>query len=199
MVNSSDTSARSKILTAAHPLFVGGGYASTTIKQIATDAGVAVQTVYFVFGNKRAVLEAVLDRAIAGDELPIATLDRQWVAAAVAASDPAEHLRIHVHAASLVSERVAGILLAVRAGAHADPDVAALWRTNVEQRVIVLRHLMTSLAQKVDGMDVETCVDVALALLSPENFTLLVDDRGWTTEEYEAWVVEGLAAAAECG
>ncbi|SNT45957.1 hypothetical protein [Rhodococcoides kyotonense] len=48
-------------------------------------------------------------------------------------------------------------------------------------------------------MDVDTCVDVGLALLSPEMFTLLVDDRAWTPEKYEGWVVEGLAAAARCG
>lgn len=198
MVNPPDTSARAKILTAARILFVRSGYASTTIKQIAAEAGVAVQTVYFVFGNKRSILGALLDVAVAGDDLPVATLDRPWVAEALAAPDPMEHLRIHVHAARLISERVAGILLAVRAGADADPDVAGLWRTNVDQRVTVLTHLMGSLAAKVEGMDVATCVDVGLALLSPETFTLLVHDRAWTAEKYESWVVEGLAAAAEC-
>ena len=109
-----------------------------------------------------------------------------------------EHLRIHVHAARLISERVARILLVVRAGADAEPEVAELWRTNVEQRVTVLRSLMSSLAEKVAGMDVDTCVDVGLALLSPELYTLLVHDRSWSPEKYEAWVVEGLAASARC-
>lgn len=199
MVNPADSSARAKILTAARELFVRTGYASTTIKQIASDAGVAVQTVYFVFGNKRSILAALLDVSVAGDDLPVPTLERQWVADAIHASDPAEHLRIHVHAARDISERVADLLLVVRAGADADPDVARLWQTNVDQRVTVLRVLMTSLADKVPGMDVETCVDVGLALLSPETYTLLVIDRKWTPEKYESWVTEGIAAAARCG
>ena len=198
MVNRTETSARNKILTAAHNLFVTSGYGSTTIKHIAGEAGVAVQTVYFVFGNKRAILEALLDVTIAGDELAIPTLERTWVTDARAAEDPLEHLRIHVHAARLISERVARILLVVRAGADAEPEVAELWRTNVEQRVTVLRSLMSSLAEKVAGMDVDTCVDVGLALLSPELYTLLVHDRSWSPEKYEAWVVEGLAASARC-
>lgn len=198
MVNLADTSARSKILSSAHRLFVGTGYASTTIKHIASEAGVAVQTVYFVFGNKRSLLQAVLDVSIAGDDLPIPTLERPWVAQAIAEPHPTDHLRIHVHAAREMSERVAGILLAVRAGADADPEIAQLWQANVEQRVTVLRSLMTSLAEKVAGMDIDTCVDVGLALLSPETFTLLVHDRGWSPEKYESWVVEGLSSAARC-
>ena len=45
-------------------------------------AGVSVQSVYFVFGNKPSVLSALLDVAVAGDEEKTATLDRPWVAAA---------------------------------------------------------------------------------------------------------------------
>ncbi len=68
--------ARAKILDAACALFTTTGYAATTIKQIAARACVSSQSVYFVFGNKRSVLSSLLDVTIAGDDAPVATLDR---------------------------------------------------------------------------------------------------------------------------
>lgn len=190
------TPARRKILTAARTLFTTTGYASTTIKAIAAEAGVAVQTVYFVFGNKRSVLAALLDVSIAGDDEPIATLDRPWVAEAVAEPDPMGQLRIQVHGARLILDRVGPVLLAVRAAAGADAEVAQLWATTCEHHETVLRHLATALAGKVDGLDVDRCVDVGLALQSPETHALLIDERGWSATDYDDWVVEALASAA---
>lgn len=188
------TPARQKILAAARTLFTTTGYASTTIKAIAVEAGVAVQTVYFVFGNKRSVLAALLDVSIAGDDEPIATLDRPWVADAVAQPDPLEQLRIQVHAARRVLDRVGPVLLAVRAAAAADAEVAQLWATTCQHHETVLRHLMGALAEKVEGLDVARCVDVGLALLSPETHDLLINERGWDAGDYERWVVDALAA-----
>ncbi|AQA22043.1 bacterial regulatory, tetR family protein [Rhodococcus sp. MTM3W5.2] len=195
-INDDKAPARGKILTAARTLFTTTGYASTTIKAIAAEAGVAVQTVYFVFGNKRSVLAALLDVSIAGDDEPIATLDRPWVAQAVAEPDPMAQLRIQVHGARLILDRVGPVLLAVRAAAGADPEVAQLWATTCEHHETVLRHLATALAGKVDGLDVDRCVDVGLALQSPETHALLIDERGWSATDYDDWVVGALASAA---
>ena len=45
-----------------------------------------MQTIYFVFGNKRALLKELVDTTIAGDTEPVATLDRPWFTGAVAAT-----------------------------------------------------------------------------------------------------------------
>ena len=121
-----DTSARRKIIEAAREVFVDPGYAAATIKQLAAAAGVSVQSVYFVFGNKPSVLSALLDVAVAGDEEKTATLDRPWVAAALGAPHPLGQLRIQVHHGRLILERTADILLALRAAASADEDAARL-------------------------------------------------------------------------
>ena len=47
---------RRRVLDAAETLFIRDGYATTTMAVIAEQADVAVQTVYAVFGTKRAVL-----------------------------------------------------------------------------------------------------------------------------------------------
>ena len=43
---------RARILDAAITRFLDDGYAATTVEAIAQDAGVAVQTIYNVFGSK---------------------------------------------------------------------------------------------------------------------------------------------------
>lgn len=58
-------------ICAAHELFVATGYAATTIQAIADRAGVAVQTVYAVFGNKRELLRQLIERTITGDDEPL--------------------------------------------------------------------------------------------------------------------------------
>lgn len=187
-------SARGKIIDAARNVFVDPGYAAVTIKALAAAAGVSVQTVYFMFGNKPSVLSALLDVAVAGDEEKIETLDRPWVAAALGAPHPLGQLRIQVHHGRLILERTADILLALRAAASADEDAARLWQINRAQRRTVQEHLMVGLVEKAPAVDLETAVHVALTLTSPETYTDLVVGAGWTGTRYEEWVVDTLAA-----
>src|SRR4051794_40997684 len=55
---------RDRICARAEELFVGGGYARTSIRAIATAAGVSEATVYLAFATKAALLDAVILRAI---------------------------------------------------------------------------------------------------------------------------------------
>src|ERR1700731_4552529 len=70
---------RRRITDQALELFLRHGYAATTLDQIAAQAGVAVQTVYFHFGNKATVLKEVVDVLAVGDDQPIPMLERPWV------------------------------------------------------------------------------------------------------------------------
>src|SRR5579875_63531 len=65
---------RQAILSAARRLFVTRGYRATTIEAIAEGAKVASQTVYAVFGSKRQMLMALLDRMAA--EAEVSQLER---------------------------------------------------------------------------------------------------------------------------
>ena len=59
---------RRAILDAARRLFLSNGYGTTSIRAIAEEAGVAVQTVYAVFGNKRQLVIELLEDAVTGDD-----------------------------------------------------------------------------------------------------------------------------------
>src|SRR4030065_1049405 len=72
---------RSMIVAAAQALFLEQGYICTTIEVIAERAGVAVSTVYAIFGSKAGILRAIRDarherthiRQVGYDSQPSAT------------------------------------------------------------------------------------------------------------------------------
>ncbi|WP_199432075.1 TetR/AcrR family transcriptional regulator [Qaidamihabitans albus] len=186
---------RGRILTAATDLFVASGYAATSITSIARRARVGVQTVYYAFGTKRAILTSALDRAIAGDDEPIPTLDRPWAREALATPDPGRQVHLQVDGAGEIYLRAAPLLEVVRSAAAADKELAAVWATNISQRHTVQRVFAQALADKSalrPGLGVDEAADVALTLLSPENYQLLVTNRGWEHARWRAWAVDAL-------
>ena len=157
---------RRRMRAAALALFTDRGYASTSIQAIADEAGMAVQTLYFTFGTKSALLKEILDIAVAGDEEPVPTLERPKVRAAIADPDPVLQLRELARLSREIYERVAPVLQVVAGAASADSDLAELWETNNTQRAIVMTELITALASRSplrDGVDTATAIDIALA------------------------------------
>ena len=57
-----DSPGRIAVAEAARRLFKKSGYASTTIEAIAEEAGYAVQTVYFHFKTKAAIVQYLVER-----------------------------------------------------------------------------------------------------------------------------------------
>ncbi|MFC4114958.1 TetR/AcrR family transcriptional regulator [Nonomuraea zeae] len=181
---------RRRILQAALELFVGDGYGATNLQDVADRAGVAVQTIYFVFGNKRALLKELVDVTIAGDDAPVATMERPWYTGALAAETADDMLRAYVTGATAVLERVAPIGKMLEAAAASDPEVSALWSFDVNPRYVVQRHAAEALAGKPGaraGLAVDEAADVLFGLLSPELYLLFVHERGWSRERWEQW------------
>src|SRR5215471_18728898 len=78
---------RQAVLDAARDLFLAQGYGATTVDQIAERAGVSKPTVFTAVGNKQAVLAAVRDVALAGDDLPLTIAEREPFQAVLAEPD----------------------------------------------------------------------------------------------------------------
>jgi AcrR family transcriptional regulator len=187
---------RRRILAAATELFVADGYTATTLEQIARRAGVAVQTVYFHFGNKRTVLKEAVDVAAVGDDEPVALLDRPRYRAMGDEPDPRQLVTRWVGNAREIFERVAPLMAVVRHAAGADPDMAAQWEVNQQQRATAFRLLAQQLADRDalrPGTSVDEAVDVLLALASFEVYLILLG-RGWTPQRWEAWLATTLTA-----
>jgi AcrR family transcriptional regulator len=188
---------RRRIREAAERLFVRHGYLATTIEAIAAEASVAVQTVYFVFGTKRALLAEVLDVATAGDEAPVPILERPWVDQARREADPRRAVRLIAHHGCRIVARLAPVYEVVHGAAAADQDIAALLRRDQQRRLDNQTELVRLLADKgalAPGRDVAWVADVLFALLSHEMHQLLVVDRGWSLEAWEQWLGDALTA-----
>ncbi|MEV3982123.1 helix-turn-helix domain-containing protein [Nonomuraea sp. NPDC049758] len=185
---------RARMLAAARELFTERGYTATSMQAIATQGGVAVQTLYFTFETKRAILKELLDVEVAGDDAPVATLDRPWVAEALAAPPP-ELLRRLAEATADIHARVAPLLEVVRSAAATDPEIAELWRTNITQRHTVLAVFTGALAAKNAlraDLNALRAADTALAVLAPETYHLLTRHRGWSNPVWADWAARTL-------
>jgi AcrR family transcriptional regulator len=186
---------RQRMRTAAQTLFTSRGYSATSMQAIADEAGMAVQTLYFTFRTKRALLSELLDVAVAGDDEPVPTLERPRVLAAIDNPDPVVQLQELAGIAREIYERVAPVLQVVAHAAPGDPEIHELWMTNNAQRAVVMERFITALAGKTplrDGLDTAMAIDIALALQSPEMYQFLTVRRGWSPARWEQWTADAL-------
>src|SRR6185436_9428871 len=179
---------RVDILDAAQRRFEAGGYAATTMEAIAAEAGVALKTVYVAFETKSGLLRALWNHLLrAGrDDTPVAQQD--WYRDVVAERDPGRKLELAAQASRAAKERIGAVLEVIRSAAYADVDIGALWERiqtefHANQRVIV-ESLEPALRP---GLDVDAATDILWTLNHPNVWQLLVDQRGWTPEQWERW------------
>ncbi|HEX2307091.1 MAG TPA: helix-turn-helix domain-containing protein [Jatrophihabitantaceae bacterium] len=189
---------RRAVLDAARELFLREGYAGTTMRAVAARAGVSVETVYKVFGNKAKLVKAVFDVAVVGDDEPVPMLQRQLVRDIDAEPDPARKLERYGQHIAEVNLRVGRLLLVVRDAAVSNPDAARVWEQLQEERA----RGMAMFAAKLDaggflrpGVTAEEARDVLWAFNSVETWDLFVNQRGWAYERWGDWLGRQLTAA----
>src|SRR5262245_26388921 len=90
------TRTRLRIAAAAGELFAADGYTATTIEAVAKRAGVAVQTVYFVFHTKPQLLVESVRIAGGGVEGASEVMARSWIQDVIAAPDGARRLALAI-------------------------------------------------------------------------------------------------------
>ncbi|MEU0568451.1 helix-turn-helix domain-containing protein [Nonomuraea sp. NPDC005983] len=188
---------REKVVEAARELFVAQGYGATNLQEVADRAGVAIQTIYFVFRNKRTLFKDVVDTSIAGDTEPVATMDREWFRAACAEPTAAGQLRAHVHGTREILGRVAPIMPLIAAAAATDPEIAAQWPDGPDPRYTVQYAAAEALAGKPDtrpGLSIEMAADLLFGLLSPQLYLIFVRDRDWSPDTWEEWARTALTS-----
>jgi AcrR family transcriptional regulator len=186
------------MLQAARGLFLDHGYAATTMPAIAAAAGVSVQSVYKAFGNKPALLKAVFDAAIAGDDEPVPVLQRAALGRVRDEPDPYRKLSLDGEFVAEVSPRHVPIQLLARAAAAADPEAAGVWDQLQAERLAGMTLFAHALHR--DGLlrqdvPVEEARDLLWTCNSPELYELLVLQRGWTPQRYGRWLADTLTAA----
>ncbi|MDI6105961.1 helix-turn-helix domain-containing protein [Actinoplanes sp. NEAU-A12] len=190
---------RRRILDAARELLVERGPAAVTMRDVATGAGVSVETVYKTFRTKAALIKDVYDVTLAGDDEPIPMINRPEIRAVFAAATPRDKVARYAFAARRVGERVGPLLAKLLAGARGgDPDLLRFRETINQERMAgaggIVRHLAATGGLRAD-VDPDRACDILWTLISPEVYELLVADRGWSPEEYEQWLARSLTDA----
>ena len=186
---------RRQIIEAARKLFSMQGYSGATIDLIAQEAGVSSETVYAIFGNKRTILSNLIDTSVGGDNLPIPLLQRAGPQTVLQENDPVRLLNLFAQDISEILERIAPIFEITRIAAKTEPDIADMLKHMLAQRMqnlaAVTRRIGT-LGSLREGLDDEQATDIIWVTTSPEVFSLLRIDRGWTKEHYIHWLSDTL-------
>ena len=116
---------RERIVRAARLLFLKRGYNATSIAAIADAAGVAPETVYAIFRNKRAVLEGVVTSGISGAEETAGWLERAWVRDLLALPDVARRIRGFARHTAKTVARMSPLHAVIRSAAGSEPKVSS--------------------------------------------------------------------------
>jgi AcrR family transcriptional regulator len=188
---------RHQILDAAQRLFERDGYATTTVAAIAAEAGVATKTVYLAFDSKSGILRALWHLLLRGDQGDVPVSEGEWYRETLAEPDPETRLvRVAVRSRD-VKERAGEIMEVIRTAAPADPDIAELWariQTNFRDLLRPVVESLRSDGALRAGLDVDEATDVLWALVHPDVWQLLVNQRGWSTDRYEQWCLDTIRA-----
>jgi AcrR family transcriptional regulator len=182
---------RRRILDAALRLFVDRGYAGTTIANVAAEASVSPETIYFSLGGKRGLLEAVIETAIAGDDDPPAAEDEWWEAVA---QTPAARDRLTkmVEYSCRILARTRPIHAVIRGASDKEPFAADLGRRLLNER---LANQTDRIRKYLDGqlkagLSVAEAGQRYCALTSPELYQILTGELGWTAAHHKQWLTD---------
>jgi TetR/AcrR family transcriptional regulator, regulator of autoinduction and epiphytic fitness len=189
---------RRRIVAAAARLFLQDGYAATSMNAIAAEAGVAVQTVYASMRTKRDILEAVIQSTVRGEENDVSVAEQARWREMEAKSNPREKLAMFARIHREICEREAELFAVLETAAAADPEIAPLLRDKERFRYQDQSRVARSLRRQTQlrpGLSARKAADILWALASERIYLALVKERGWSVEQYEAWLIDQLAAA----
>jgi len=176
------------VVQAAHDLFVANGWAATGMRDVAAAAGVALETVYSHFSSKKGLLRAVGDAAAVGDDAPVPLAERPEFVT-MGRGPRAARVRAAARIATAVAVRTTPVAKLLREAAPADPEIGEmLAATRERQRTDVAAAIELIIGRPPTAAE----RDGVWAVVSPEVHLLLVEQSGWTPEQYEDWLAATL-------
>jgi hypothetical protein len=114
-------------VAAATRLLVDEGFPATTIDAVAAVADVSRKTVFTEVGGKFELLKLAPDWAIAGDDEPVAIVDRPEISRLLSQCDPVALLRGWAGSLVDIDSRVAALSQALETAAGMDRDARSVY------------------------------------------------------------------------
>jgi len=183
---------RVRVVQAATKLFVANGYTATTMAGIAREAGVAMQSVYTAGRSKADLLQAAVQRAVAGDDADVLVHQRPAYADLAAEPNPVRQVELIANLICDIQQRSAPIQVAYREAAAVDAAVAASLREEHRRRLESFAAIIGMLPAERLRHSPHECSDTAWAVASAEVFLLLRTVREWSWEEIREWLARTL-------
>lgn len=183
-----------QIIEAARVLFLDQGYVSTTLTQIAEQAGVADRTIYVRFGSKAALFSRVVDKALVGDAEPVDLAHRPEVNEAMTAKTLVLRIEAFADLSVAVAER-AGSLFEVAAQSEGlEPEIAVAAQAGREATLQLCRTFWKRAAKDglANGLDPERLTLLTDVLLSADTVVHIRRAHGWSAETHRSLIVETL-------
>jgi AcrR family transcriptional regulator len=179
---------RSRILETAMRLFIERGYNATSIREVAQAAGVAVDTVYAVFGSKSGVLMAARET---GERMG----GVQRFDDLVSIDDPRELLGRVASISRNLGQQLGPLIRVVLQAAESDPKVAEVAQEGHRLRRIDMGKAaarLAALGALRPELDTEAATDILWALTGPALIPL-AERPGWGWDRFETWFSEALS------
>ena len=176
---------RNEILLAARRLFAERGFTRTSVRDIATAAGVSAQTVYDSIGSKQTVVARLND--LIDSEAGIGAI----VGAVAASRDPQQVAALSARITRSMLENCEDIIRALVTGAAAEPELQVVLdeghRRHVEgaRTVVGMLQKMKALAPAPGA----AAMAETLAAITDFRFALVLrESYGWTLDHIEEWM-----------
>ena len=186
---------RLHVLEAARRLFTEHGYTGTTITAIALEAKVSPETVYAIFGSKRAVLAELVGMSVLGDARSTPLLEQRGPQEVRRSKSQHEQIRLFAAGMRQIMPRVGPIFQVMHTAASTEPEIATLLGQVLEQRLEGMRafvRMVTSNGPLRRGVEAQSAAESVWAVSSAEMHWLLTVDRGWSGDRYEKWLTDSL-------
>ena len=188
---------RYAIRDAAESLFLRDGYTRTSMKAIATQAGVSEKTMYLTYNTKANLLRHVIQVAVRGDEAPATLSERPEWRALMAGPIDEVFARFAARNAALMT-RTAPIIALAESAATTDPELAehrdhahATARADLHALATEFKH-RGALASHISEQD---AADTLYAVANNVSVYLrLTTECGWNDTRYADLIARTLKA-----
>lgn len=179
---------RVRILEAAHRLLLAGGYEATTMQMVAEAAGVAVQTVYFVFGTKSRLLTEVENRVVLGDAPSEQWRERPWVAQMQQETDPRKLLTLFIEVDTDIKSRISPFASALGSALPSDPQSVSARDRGRDQFFGLFVDRLDAIGALRSGVTPSRAMDIIRVINTTEAYGDLTGRRSWTVADWKEWL-----------
>jgi AcrR family transcriptional regulator len=183
---------RAEILSAARRLFASEGYAATSVKDIAAEAGVSVQTVYDSVGSKADLVRRLND-----------LIDAEARVGEIAArigteTDPVQLARVPSLITRRIVERCSDILRGSLDASRAEHELGQVLEEGGRRHRAGTRSVaerLGALGALDEGVSVDSAATTMSTLADFRTALVLIDDHGLDLDQLEQWIARTTAQA----